>query len=164
MTHFSKICSVNFPSDTQIKITADHPLPPEPTLEDWRDLATAMLAELARAPRANWAFIEQVTADGRVPEELPQVTDAEAMETVVAQETALAEDEDKAEVDAMLDRLEEELEGINSAAAPFSTPGRHVQQRTGRERQCCWRCCGWRRPLARPISSRKRRRPLDPSR
>jgi hypothetical protein len=81
-----------------------------------------MLAELARAPRANWAFIEQVTADGRVPDELPQVTDAEDMETVVAEGTTLLEDEDKAEVDAMLDRLEEELDGISSASSPLPDP------------------------------------------
>lgn len=115
MTHFSTIslatASMPLPvHDTSVEISADT------SAGDWRDLATLMLDELARAPRANWAYIEhiQAKADEYVPD-LPQVEEAaDAKETTG--------DADQAEVNAMLDRLEQELDSVEVPSAPLSDP------------------------------------------
>lgn len=125
MTHFSKISSAtaNMPRPVQdlqapvpantAKISAD---------TSWRDLATLMLEELARAPRSAWAFIEQVTLASTAPADLPSTTDAKAMETGARTETSPPVDEDQVEVDAMLARLEQELDGTEAPSAPLPDP------------------------------------------
>lgn len=90
---------------------------------DWRELASMMLDELARAPRAPWAFIEHIQpkADEEAPD-LPTVEEAVSSETKASKETEPATDDDQAEVNAMLDRLEQELDGVEATAAPQSDP------------------------------------------
>lgn len=124
MTHFSKIslatANMHLPvEDAEAPVSTD-----TSSAGDWRDLAGLMLEELARAPRAGWAFIEyfQPKTDEDVPD-LPQTAEAPLAETEATDEAATdAESTDTAEIDAMLDRLEEEVDGISSASAPLPDP------------------------------------------
>ena len=62
---------------------------------------TLMLEELARGPRAPWAFIEHILlkADEEVPD-LPTVEEAVSSETEASNEAEAGDDSDAAEVDA----------------------------------------------------------------
>lgn len=104
--------------DTNVPVSADIS-----AASDWRELASMMLEELARAPRATWAFTEQIKpkADEEVPD-LPTAEEAVSSETEASKETELADDSDAAEVDAMLAQLESELDGVEAPAAPLPDP------------------------------------------
>lgn len=115
MTHFSKIsqvpASMQLPfQDTNVPVPADIS-----AAGNWRELASMMLEELARAPRAPWAFIEHIQpkADEEVPD-LPTAEDVVSSETEASKETEPADDSDAAEVDAMLAQLESELDGVET--------------------------------------------------
>lgn len=126
MTHFSKI-SLS---------TGDMPLPcPQSqapfstdqedatSTADWRELASLMLEELTRGLRVPWAVIEHIQpkADEEVPD-LPTVEEAVSSETKACKETEPATDDDAAEVNAMLDRLEQELDGVEAPSTPLPDP------------------------------------------
>ncbi|MCF8516454.1 MAG: AAA family ATPase [Rhodobacteraceae bacterium] len=119
MTHFSTISlattSMQLPvQGTNVEISAD-----ASSASDWRELASMMLDELARAPQANWAYIEQIQprADEYFPD-LPQAEEA----TGSSGDGEHAADDDQAEVKVMLDRLAQELDGIEACSAPLPDP------------------------------------------
>src|SRR3990167_3130819 len=100
MTHFSTIslatASMQLPvQDTNVPVSAD-----TSSAGDWRELASLMLHELARAPRATWAFTEQIQpkADEEVPD-LPTAEEPVSSETEASNEAEAADDSDAAEVD-----------------------------------------------------------------
>lgn len=94
--------------DTNVPVSAD-----TSSAGDWRELASLMLDELARGPRAPWAFIEHIQprADEEVLD-LPQIVEADAAETETTGEAEPATADDAAEVNAILVRLEQELDGF----------------------------------------------------
>ncbi len=123
MTHFSKMSQL--PADMQLPV-----LDPKVDVSaetssagDWRELASLMLDELARAPRATWAFTEQIQpkADEEVPD-LPAAEEAVSSETEASNEAEAADESDAAEVDAMLAQLESELDGVETPSAPQPDP------------------------------------------
>jgi cell division protease FtsH len=123
MTHFSTIslatASMQLPvQDTNVPVSAD-----TSSASDWRELASMMLDELARTPRANWAFTEQIQpkADEEAPD-LPTAEEPVSSETEASNEAEPADDSDAAEVDAMLAQLESELDGVEATAAPLPDP------------------------------------------
>jgi hypothetical protein len=122
MTHFSKISQL--PADMQLPVQdpkVDVSADTSPAA-DWRELASLMLEELARGPRAPWAFIEHIQprADEEVLD-LPQAEEAvDATEATADAEPAA--EADQAEVNAMLDRLERELDSVEVPSAPRSDP------------------------------------------
>src|SRR3989338_545556 len=123
MTHFSTIslatASMQLPvQDTNVPVSAD-----TSSAGDWRELASLMLHELARAPRATWAFTEQIQpkADEEVPY-LPTAEEPVSSETEASNEAEAADDSDAAEVDAMLAHLESELDGVEAPSAPLPDP------------------------------------------
>lgn len=123
MTHLSKISLVpvgmQLPAqETNVPVSAD-----TSSASDWRDLAGLMLEELARGPRAPWAFIEQIQprADEEVLD-LPTVEEAVSSETKASKETEPAADDDAAEVNTMLAQLESELDGVETPSAPLPDP------------------------------------------
>lgn len=123
MTHFSTIslatASMQLPvQDTNVPVSAD-----TSAAGGWGELASLMLHELARAPRATWAFTEQIQpkADEEVPD-LPTAEEAVSSETKASNEAEAADDSDAAEVDAMLAHLENELDGVETPSAPLPDP------------------------------------------
>lgn len=104
--------------DTNVPVSAD-----TSSASDWRELGSMMLDELARAPRATWAFTEQIQpkADEEVPD-LPTAEEAVSSETEASNEAEAADDSDAAEVDAMLAHLESELDGVEAPSAPLPDP------------------------------------------
>lgn len=123
MTHFSKISQLPADmrlnvQDPKVDVSAD-----TSSAGDWRELASLMLDELARAPRATWAFIEHIQprADEEVLD-LPQTVEADAAETEATGEAEPATDDDQAEVNTMLAQLEGELDGVETPSAPLPDP------------------------------------------
>ncbi|MDP2084512.1 MAG: AAA family ATPase [Gemmobacter sp.] len=123
MTHFSKIAlapaSMQLPvQNTNVPVSAD-----TSSAGGWRDLAELMIEELARNPRVPWAFIEHIQprADEEVLD-LPQTGEADAAETEATGKAEPATDDDAAEVNAMLDRLEQELDGVEAPSTPLPDP------------------------------------------
>lgn len=104
--------------DTNVPVSAD-----TSSASDWRELGSMMLDELARAPRATWAFTEQIQpkADEEVPD-LPTAEEAVSSETEASNEAEGGDDSDAAEVDAMLAQLESELDGVEMPSAPMPDP------------------------------------------
>ncbi len=126
MTHFSKISlsTVDMPlpcPQGQAPFSTDQEDATSPA--DWRDLAGLMLEELARGPRAPWAFIEHIQprADEEVLD-LPQTVEADAVDTEATGEAEPATDDDAAEVNTMLAQLESELDGVETPSAPLPDP------------------------------------------
>jgi DNA polymerase III delta prime subunit len=121
----------HFPKDSEARITeimTDQMANHRPAVQvcmdkDWRELALLMLEELARGPRATWAYIEHIQprADEAVLD-LPQTLEADTAETETTGEAEPATDGDQAEVNAMLDRLEQELDGVEAPSTPLSDP------------------------------------------